>query len=191
MPIEPLTHPDATHDPAGYKQALLDIIESHAQEPLEVISRTTATMRDLVAGVSEEALHAEPEPGEWSAKDVVAHLFDVDIVYGFRWRLVLTWDNPTYPGYDEKLFTPLPRLPFWQMLGAWEGLRAMNVVLLEQTPRELWTREGFHGEQGGETFDEMVRKLAAHDLVHLNQAARAIEAYDAAKGPGTADVASH
>jgi len=98
----------------------------------------------------------------------------VDIVYGFRWRLVLTEDEPTYPGYNEKLFTPLARPPFWSLMSAWEGLRAANAVLLRATPREQWGRRGIHGEQGGETFDEMVRKLAAHDLAHLNQIERAL-----------------
>ncbi len=29
-------------------------------------------------------------PGDWNAHQVVGHLFDVDIVYGFRWRLALS-----------------------------------------------------------------------------------------------------
>lgn len=174
MTIIPIDIPDATTHPAEYKQALLDLIGD--REPVDVIAATSVTLTGLCEGVSEEILTAKPTAGEWSVKDVVSHLFDVDIVYGFRWRLVLTEDNPTYPGYDEKQWTPLPRLQFWAQLQAWQGLRAANVNLLRSTPRELWSRQGIHSEQGGETFDEMVRKLSAHDLAHLNQAERALEA---------------
>lgn len=172
--IEPIEIPDATLEPEAYKQALLDLIGE--KDPLEALSATAPEVRRLLGDLPDEIVHAEPEPGEWPAAAVVAHLFDVDIVYGFRWRKVLTEDDPVYPGYDEKLWTPLPRLPFQQLLTAWEGLRASNVALIAATPRELWSRTGVHGEQGPETFDEMVRKSAAHDLAHVNQIERAIEA---------------
>lgn len=41
-------------------------------------------------------------PGDWNAHQVVGHLFDVDIVYGFRWCLALTVDLPAHPGHDER-----------------------------------------------------------------------------------------
>lgn len=174
MTIEPIEIPDATLYPAEYKQALLDLIGD--RDPVDVIEETVPLARKLFEGAAPEQLVRRPAPDEWSALDVVGHLFDVDIVYGFRWRLVLTEENPTYPGYNEKLFTPLPRPPFWSLVSAWEGLRAANAVLLRRTPREQWQRRGHHEEQGGETFDEMVRKLAAHDLAHLNQIERAVAA---------------
>jgi hypothetical protein len=65
---------------------------------------------------------------------------DVEIVYGFRWRLALTADSPSYPGSDEK----------------------------------LWSRVGVHGEQGEETVEVMIQKVAGHDLAHVNQLQRAL-----------------
>ncbi|WNI14314.1 DinB family protein [Actinacidiphila sp. ITFR-21] len=171
--IEPIEIPDATAEPAKYKQALLDLIGD--KDPLEAISNTAPEARRLLGELPLDVVTAAPEPGEWSAAEIIAHIFDVDIVYGFRWRLVLTEENPVYPGYDEKRWTPLPRLPFPQLLTAWEGLRASNVVLISSFPRDQWHRTGVHGEQGPETFDEMVRKVAAHDIAHLNQIERAVE----------------
>jgi DinB superfamily len=169
-----ITIPDATTQPAAYKAALLELLGEG--DPIDVIADTTVRARAMCDAVPAEKLTLTPEPDEWSARDLVAHLFDVDIVYGFRWRLVLTEDNPTYPGYNEKLFTPLPRLDFWPMFGAWEGLRASNLALLRGTPRSLWQRTGVHSEQGPETFEEMVQKLAAHDVAHLDQLERTLEA---------------
>jgi hypothetical protein len=168
-----ITIPDATAEPAAYKAALLELLGD--DDAIDVIEQTSVRVRQACEGVPEEELEAIPEPGEWSAAGIVGHLFDVDIVYGFRWRLVLTEDDPVYPGYNEKLFTPLPRLRFWPTVTAWEGLRAANIALLRGTPRELWQRTGVHEEQGPETFEEMVQKLAAHDIAHLDQLERTLE----------------
>jgi hypothetical protein len=181
MPIEPIEIPNATTQPGEYKHALLDLIG--VSDPLVEMEQTTQRVQELCAGLSQLQLETRPVADEWSAKEVVAHLFDVDIVYGFRWRMVLTEENPVYPGYEEKRWTPLPRLPFWPMFYAWQGLRATNLLLIRETPSESWSRLGFHGEQGSESFDEMVRKVAAHDLAHVNQIARAVEAVTEAADP--------
>ena len=75
-----------------------------------------------------------PAEGEWDALRIVGHLFDVDVVYGFRWRLVLTEDQPAYPGYDEKLWSELPRPQPDRLLTALSGIRAVNLALLRATP---------------------------------------------------------
>lgn len=163
--------PSATEDPAAYQQALLDVVGE--QDPLTVIATSAAKVRAIVADLTLDVVDRGPEPGEWSVAQIVGHLYDVDIVYGFRWRLALTEESPFYPGYDENEWAGLPRLPFWQTLGAWEGLRASNAVLLRSLTPEQLRRSGLHGEQGAETIDVMVRKVAGHDIAHLNQLERA------------------
>lgn len=114
--------------------------------------------------------------GEWSAAQIIGHLLDVDIVYGFRWRLVLTEDRPAYPGYSEKLWSELPRPQPDTLLTALTGLRAANIALLRGIQPSDWKRGGVHGEQGAEQFDLTVTKIAGHDLAHLNQLARTVAA---------------
>lgn len=177
---EAIEIPSATEDPAAYVAALLDVAGD--ADPFEVMATTPAKARELCAELTDDLARALPEPGEWPAEYVVGHLFDVDMVYGFRWRLVLTEDNPSYPGYDEARWAPLPRLPFRQMLNAWEGVRASNVALLRATPRSDWQRTGRHGEQGPETLEMMVRKVVGHDIAHLNQLARTVRAVTAQRG---------
>jgi uncharacterized damage-inducible protein DinB len=174
MATEPIQIPDATAEPAAYKQALLDLIGD--TDPLATLGATVEKWRAVTRGLSAEQLTTEPVEGEWSVAQITGHLFDVDLVYGFRWRLLLTEENPSYPGYDEKLWTPMPRLPFPQLLDAWAGLRAANMLVLEANWPAAAQRSANHSEQGPETLDETVRKIAAHDLAHLNQLQRAAEA---------------
>jgi hypothetical protein len=166
--------PDASTEPAAYKQALLKLSEQ--DDPLETMSHTAAAWRQLTQDLTAVQLNREPEPGEWPIAQITGHLFDVDLVFGFRGRLMLTADNPTYPGYDEKLWAPMARPPFEQLLDAWAGLRAANLLVFKAAPKEAWSRKATHSEQGPETFEELVRKMAGHDIAHLNQMQRAVEA---------------
>jgi DinB superfamily len=104
----------------------------------------------------------------------VGHLFDVDVVYGFRWRLALTEEEPSYPGYDEKAWSGLARPAPRQLLDAFAGLRAANLALLRSLGEADLRRTAVHGEQGSEDVRRMIDKVAGHDLAHLNQLVRTV-----------------
>jgi hypothetical protein len=174
MPTDPSKIPDATADPVAYKAALLDLIGD--TDPIETLAATVPRWRTIATALTATQLGAEPAPQEWSVAAITGHLFDVDLVYGFRWRLLLTEDKPTYPGYNEKAFTGLARPPFEQLLDAWQGLRAANLAVLRAAWPAAAGQIAVHSEQGPETFDETVRKVAAHDIAHLDQLRRTVEA---------------
>jgi len=172
--IEPIQIPDATLEPAAYVQALVDTLGD--REPLEVLRQTPAAVRAMCTELGDAQWRTPMADGEWNALQVVGHLLDVDVVYGFRWRLILTEDRPAYPGYDEKRWSLLPRPAPARLLAALEGLRAVNLAVLEAVGGDAATRVGVHGEQGRERFDLTVRKVAGHDLAHRNQLARTVAA---------------
>lgn len=170
--IVPIEIPDATRQPAAYVSALVETLGD--LDPLKVYAATPSDAAHICHGLTSEQWHVPRADGEWSAAQIIGHLFDVDIVYGFRWRLVLTEDKPAYPGYNEKLWSQLPRPGSAALLAAWSGIRSANSALLRATPQADWKRWGTHGEQGDEQFGLMVRKIAGHDLAHLNQLARTV-----------------
>jgi ketosteroid isomerase-like protein len=164
--------PDATAEPAAYVRALLEVLGD--RDPVRVLAETPNEVDAIIAKADITKLDRSPEPGtEWSFRDVLGHLLDVDIVYGFRLRLALTAEAPTYPGYDEKAFSKLPKLDVAGLASAFRSLRAANLAFLEQLTADQLARQGVHGEQGLENVDLMVKKLAGHDLAHLAQMRRA------------------
>jgi len=171
--IEPIQIPDASLEPAAYVRALVATLGD--REPLEVLRQTPTAVGAMCAGLSDAQWRTPMADGEWTALQVVGHLLDVEVVYGFRWRLILTEDRPAYPGYDEKRWSLLPRPAPIQLLGALAGLRAVNLALLEGVD-DAAGRSGVHGEQGEERFELTIRKVAGHDLAHLNQLARTVAA---------------
>lgn len=166
--------PDATRQPAAYVEALVQTLGD--RDALEVYAATPSELTDICRDLTEEQWRTPMAEGEWSSAQIVGHLLDVDIVYGFRFRLVLTEDNPSYPGYNEKLFSELPRSGPAAVLDALCGLRTVNATLLQSLKPQAWQRRGTHGEQGAEEIDIMVTKVAGHDLAHLNQLERTIAA---------------
>ena len=100
--------PDAAAEPAAYVQALLEVLGD--RDPLEVLQTTSRAVDTMISQSDEAILSDKSDSSSWSFHDVLGHLLDVDIVYGFRLRLALSADNPTYPGYDEKGFSRLAKL---------------------------------------------------------------------------------
>ena len=175
--IEPIVIPNATREPAAYVKALLETLGD--RDPLEVYADSANAVRELCTGLDEAgwtAPMAPMAPGEWSAFQVVGHLFDVDVVYGFRWRLALTEDTPSYPGYDEKRWSLLARPAPQRLLGAFAGLREANLALLRSLGGTELRRGAVHAEQGSEDLQRMIDKVAGHDLAHLNQLQRTVSA---------------
>ncbi len=175
--IESIDIPDASSQPDEYVQALLATLGD--RDPLTVYRGTPARVAQLCDGLDADAWQRPMAEGEWSAAQVAGHLFDVDIVYGFRWRLALTADLPTYPGYDEKRWAELARPSVPDLLAAFTALRAANVALLASLDEASWRREAVHAEQGSEDLRRMLDKVAGHDLVHCNQLERTIAAVTA------------
>lgn len=174
MMTEPIIIPDATSQPGPYVEALLETVGD--RDPLEVYEATGPTVQQLCAGLEPADWLVPMAAGEWCAQQIVGHLLDVDIVYGFRWRLCLTEDNPSYPGYDEKSWSQLARPPVEHLMAAFVALRRANVELMRHLQPADWERTGTHGEQGGEDVRLMLAKIAGHDLAHVNQLRRTIEA---------------
>src|SRR5438552_11648201 len=73
------TIPDATDEPRAYVEALLRTLGR--RDPLDVYRTTADVIAGRCAELPEGRWHSAPEPDEWSAYQIVGHVFDVDIVY--------------------------------------------------------------------------------------------------------------
>ena len=164
---ERIVAPDPVEDPQGYQQALLDLLGE--QDALDVLASTPEKVEDLCAELDLAVLQKEPEPGEWSAEGVLAHLLDAEIVYAFRNRMILAQPGTHFPAYNQDLWMELARPSFPEMLAAFSSLRRMNVWLAEETPTSEWQKEGVHSERGRTTFDLALKTVAGHDIAHLKQ----------------------
>lgn len=158
---------------AAYTAAVLGLLGD--KKPLDVLAKTPAALAKAIKGVSPKKLRTREAPGKWSIAQVLQHLADSDLVYGWRMRLILSHDRPAITGYDQDAWAD--RLDYEhadakQALADFASLRASNLRILKKaTPADL-DRVGLHAERGEESVRHLMKLYAGHDLLHLNQIAR-------------------
>lgn len=145
------------------------------QGALRVQAATPARLRRAMAGVSRADLARRPAPGKWSIKEIICHLADVEVVNGWRYRMILAQSGSPLTAFDQERWADemaYRRQNPALALEAFTALRRRHVALMRATPRSAWTRFGVHEERGRLSFHDLVDWIAAHDLNHLAQVAR-------------------
>jgi hypothetical protein len=164
-----------------YTRALLDVLGS--RDPVDVLSELMPWIAERLGPVDPPILHAPEAPGKWSVIEVLQHLADSDLVFGFRLRMILTEDQPPLQGYDQDAWARTLRYRDVQLEAAMDqlrSLRAANVHVLRQLSPVQLERVGLHSERGPETAGFLLRLMGGHDLVHRRQIDRILAAVSSA-----------
>lgn len=157
----------------AYVSALLGLLGN--RDPMEVMAATPKSLREAVSGLSDDTIRIPEAEDKWSVLQVVQHLADSAMVYGYRMRLIVAEDRPGIPGYDQNAWATNLRYNSTDIEDAltdFTALRTRNLRWLRSLTNEELGRWGLHSERGEESISHVVRLLAAHDLVHLNQIER-------------------
>jgi hypothetical protein len=136
---------------------------------------------EALAGATDEQLDARPEPGKWSARELVHHLADSEMTAATRLRLLVAIDNPQILGYDQDQFARKLYYdrPIAASLDAFKAARRSTVEILERMTDADWARAaGTHTEHGPFTAERWLELTSVHAHAH---AAQILVARDAAK----------
>jgi DinB family protein len=142
-----------------------------ALDQVDVIDALEQLPRLLRGRLPDPTLHdVRPAPGEWTVRQLLAHLADNEMVNGIRIRSVLTEEEPVLFGYDSDPWTRFFELEDADAaLRRLESLRANTVKLvLGLSPAEL-SRRGLISYRGPESLRVLLAVLAGHDRDHLEQ----------------------
>lgn len=167
----------AKADADAYIRAVLELLGD--RDPLAVLTETPGEVARLVRDLDPDALTRPEAEGKWSMAQVVQHLADSEVVWGWRMRRVLAEDRPSLVGYDQDLWASRlgyahAHLDRAQALFA--ALRDVHLAMLGAASEEDLARVGVHVERGEESVAHMMKLYAGHDLVHRRQLARIREA---------------
>jgi uncharacterized damage-inducible protein DinB len=171
----------AAEQAAAYVDAIVGLLGS--QDPVSVLQNTPAALRRAIDGLPSGKLMQPEKPGKWSIAQVLQHLADSDLVWGWRVRLILAQDRPTITGYDQDQWATRLRYDEsdpGESLETLGVLRRANLKLIGRATPEDMKRVGVHAERGEESVEHLVRLYAGHDLLHLQQIARIREAVSSA-----------
>lgn len=140
------------------------------RQPLDVISETPSRLAELLEAVGPERLEAPPAPGKWSVRDIVSHLADAEIAFGFRLRQTLAEQHHVIQPFDQDLWARSYSSSDAQLaLAAMSALRAWNVALIKSVKPEDQKKPVTHPERGTMTFQTIVETMAGHDRNHIKQ----------------------
>lgn len=139
-------------------------------DPISVLEHTPRALEQLVEGFFDVDFERSYAPGKWSARQILAHLADVELGLGFRIRQALTIDNYVAQSFDQDAWAArYDRLEPTVALEAFRALRSWNLALFATFDASDWGRPVRYPIAGVGNVDEMVRFLAGHDLNHLKQ----------------------
>jgi len=145
------------------------------QHPLRVLKSTPGRVERLLRGVPAAKLRRRPAPGKWSITEIVLHLADSELVYGYRLRTILAQNRARIIAFDQNDWAASGQYARRDLRAALDMLRTLrkaNLELLRVIPRKQWNYYGIHQERGKESVAHLARLFAGHDLIHLLQIRR-------------------
>ena len=120
------------------------------------------------------------ERGEWSVREIVAHLRDNEARYFPKLHLISVAEHPdlrrvqnigpTEYDPDDTIFT---------VMSQFRRLRMSTLSLLRELPRDAWRRAGVDVDNKTVTIRDLALDLIAHDAEHLAQIDVTLDARDA------------
>lgn len=141
-----------------------------------ILAETPVALTTLIDAIGAERAAEAPAPGKWSPAEIICHLADCELVFGFRLRQTVTEDAPIIQPFDqEKWANTYGGIQAGQALAVFTALRGWNLQLLRTVLPAAATRKVTHPERGTMTFQTIVETMAGHDLNHIEQLKRIAE----------------
>jgi hypothetical protein len=161
--------------PKQYTKRLLAY--QRGKNPMAILTATPKRINRLLRGVSRRQLSVRQGRDKWSAAEILAHLADAELVFGFRLRLILGSNRTKIQAYDQDVWASYSRYRTHDpllSLDAFRTQRERNVRLLARLPRRMWKYYGIHSERGKESITRLTEMIAGHDINHLMQIERLV-----------------
>jgi uncharacterized damage-inducible protein DinB len=123
-------------------------------------------------GMTAEELDRSPGPGRWTARQVLCHLMDSEMVGRDRLARTLAEENPRLEWYDQDLWAArldYHQRGFEQALALFQAVRQANYELLRGVREADWERRAIHSKTGALTLWDLLVIYTEHAEQHARQ----------------------
>jgi hypothetical protein len=147
------------------------------EHAVEILTRTPAAVRALVAGLGDEWTKPNEGGETFSVFDVVGHLVDGEETdWIARAKIILAQDgNRTFEPYDRfRHYERNKGRSLDSLIAEFERLRARNIELLKEwnLDADKLALTGRHPSLGTVTMSQLLAAWVVHDLGHIAQMSR-------------------
>ena len=118
--------------------------DSHG-DVLAALSRQIDEIKSELGGLSEEQALFRDAPVEWSIKEVVGHICDVERVFSYRMFRIARGDGTPLAGFDQNDYVQaagFDQVPLRDLLAEFEFMRGANTIAIQHLSAEAIDRRG-------------------------------------------------
>ena len=151
------------------------------EQTLTLLAQTPPRLASLTDSLAPAQLHTAPNPGEWCANDVLAHMRSCADMWGNCIALILAEDKPTIKAVNPTTWiksTDYLQQEFQPSFDAFTAQRTGLLALLERLEPQDWSRAAtvtVAGKPLERTVFFYAQWLARHERPHVKQIARIVK----------------
>jgi len=147
-------------------------VEGH--DPLDVLTRSLQSYRDVFARTTPEQWHAPWAPGKWTRHQVLVHVVQWELIFSTRLRMALAIPDYVVQPMDQDplLEYEAPFVDVATASASFVSVRAMNIALVGGLSPEVRARQITHPERGTIDINDLIVTMAGHPMHHLGQLQR-------------------
>jgi hypothetical protein len=139
-------------------------------DPLAVLADTPTCLRDWFETFGERGAALSLAPGKWSAREILCHLADTELVFAFRLRQALAETYHMVQPFDQDAWaTRYAACDVRAALELFSAVRNSNLAFVKAATPDEFSKPLAHPERGEMTFRTLVETMAGHDLNHRLQ----------------------
>jgi hypothetical protein len=140
------------------------------RNPLEVLEETRQSIPLIAQKLGPEGLKRSYAPGKWTASQVLAHLADTEIAFGFRVRQIISEPQLPIQPFDENQWARrYDAADGLEAATTFQALRGWNLSLFRILEMDDLEKEAIHPANGPQKAGTVIRVMAGHTLNHLAQ----------------------
>lgn len=158
--------------PQEYTVRLLGYQEG--ADPIALLAATPKKLARLLKGFTKRTLQKRTTPDRWSVAEILGHLADAELVFGYRLRFILGASGTAVQAFDQNVWADFSQYGKQDPAFSLESFRVQrehNLRLLRLVPPEMFACFGMHEERGKETVTRLLEMEAGHDVNHTRQIA--------------------
>ncbi len=115
------------------------------QDVLAVLPKQIDEIRSALGHLSDQQARLRNGPKEWSIKEVIGHIIDVERVFSYRLLRISRNDSTPLSGFEDQDYVREARFDdyaFSDLISEFEFLRRANILAVNNMPEESTLRRG-------------------------------------------------